>query len=92
MKSVPNTLTVSRGSSELFSSPQNDEFFKFLKMSYFIISKNSLRDTMLIAQFADPAFSFQSLKLTVAPPNNLVLRVPCRSPIIPVCGRTYHTV
>ena len=30
--------------------------------------------------------------LTVAPPNNLVLRVPCRPPIIPVCGRTYHAV
>ena len=30
--------------------------------------------------------------LTVAPPNNLVLRVPCRSPIITVCGRTYHAV
>ena len=30
--------------------------------------------------------------VTVAPPNNLVLRVPCRSPIITVCGRTYHTV
>ena len=29
---------------------------------------------------------------TVAPPNNLVLRVPCRSPIITVCGRTYHAV
>ena len=29
---------------------------------------------------------------TVAPPNNLVLRVPCRPPIITVCGRTYHTV
>ena len=30
--------------------------------------------------------------LTVAPPNNLVLHVPCRPPIIPVCGRTYHAV
>ena len=30
--------------------------------------------------------------LTVAPPNNLVLPVPCRPPIIPVCGRTYHAV
>ena len=30
--------------------------------------------------------------LIVAPPNNLVLRVPCRPPIIPVCGRTYHAV
>ena len=29
---------------------------------------------------------------TIAPPNNLVLRVPCRSPIITVCGRTYHAV
>ena len=29
---------------------------------------------------------------TIAPPNNLVLRVPCRPPIIPVCGRTHHTV
>ena len=30
--------------------------------------------------------------LTVVPPNNLVLPVPCRPPIIPVCGRTYHAV
>ena len=31
---------------------------------------------------------------TLAAPNifYLVLRVPCRSPIITVCGRTYHTV
>ena len=29
---------------------------------------------------------------TIAPPNNLVLHVPCRPPIIPVCGRTYHAV
>ena len=29
---------------------------------------------------------------TIAPPNNLVLRIPCRPPIIPVCGRTYHAV
>ena len=31
-------------------------------------------------------------KLTVVLPNNLVLHVPCRPPIIPVCGRTYHAV
>ena len=64
MKSVPNTLTVSRGSSELFSSPQNDEFFKFLKMGYFIISKNSLRDPLKSMQsfFPDPMYPNQNVR------------------------------
>ena len=40
-----------------------------------------------------PACIFPLLKESrIRAPNNLVLRVPCRPPIIPVCGRTYHTV
>ena len=38
------------GFPELFSSPQNDEIFESLKMGYFIISKNSLRDSQKFAQ------------------------------------------
>ena len=38
------------GFPEFFSSPQNDEIFESLKMGYFIISKNSLRDSQKFAQ------------------------------------------
>ena len=40
-KSPKYPYSIICGFSELFSPPQNDEFFKSLKMGYFVISKNS---------------------------------------------------